>query len=124
MNNKLKLLSKEVLETLKKYKLTISTAESCTGGLIAQYLTLHPGSSNVYLGGFVTYSNSSKIKLLGVKTNTINVHGAVSKQTVIEMSQGAKNIIKSDISIAVSGIAGPSGGTKGKPVGLVHHNIL
>ena len=123
MREKLKVLSKQVLNILDKNKLTISTAESCTGGLIAEYITSHSGSSNVFKGGFVTYSNMSKIKLLNVNKNTILHFGAVSKETVNEMSNGAKNILKSDIAIAVSGIAGPNGGSIEKPVGLVHHSI-
>ena len=123
MHNELNNLSKEILQICISANITISSAESCTGGLIAQYLTSHSGSSNIFLGGFITYSNDSKIKLLNVKTNTINNYGAVSKNTVIQMSQGAKNILNSDISLEVSGIAGPKGGSLDKPVGLVHHCI-
>tara|TARA_B100000686_G_scaffold229242_1_gene236639 strand:+ start:13447 stop:13938 length:492 start_codon:yes stop_codon:yes gene_type:complete len=124
MKNKLKILSLEVLENLTKKGLTISTAESCTGGLIAQYITSNSGSSDVFLGGFVTYSNISKIKLIGVDKNTLKDFGAVSKNTVLEMCQGAQIKLNSDISIAVSGIAGPNGGTDEKPVGLVHHGLF
>ena len=123
MHNKLINLSKEVLQICISLNITISSAESCTGGLIAQYLTSHSGSSNIFLGGFVTYSNDSKIKLLNVKKDTINNFGAVSENTVIQMSEGAKNILNSDISVAVSGIAGPKGGSLDKPIGLVHHCI-
>jgi len=124
MKDQLKILSIELLEILIKKKLTISTAESCTGGLIAEYITSNSGSSKVFLGGFVTYSNISKIKLLGVNKKTLTKFGAVSKNTVIEMSKGAQTILNSDISIAVSGIAGPNGGTYEKPVGLVHHGLF
>ena len=124
MKNKLKVLSLKVLETLTKKSLTISTAESCTGGLIAQYITSNSGASNVFLGGFVTYSNKSKINLLEVNKNTLKNFGAVSKNTVLEMCQGTQAKLNSDISIAVSGVAGLNGGTQEKPVGLVHHGFL
>ena len=124
MKDQLKILSLEILKILIKKNLTISTAESCTGGLIAQYITSNSGSSKVFLGGFVTYSNTSKIKLLRVNRKTLTNFGAVSKNTVMEMSKGAQTILDSDISIAVSGIAGPNGGTPEKPVGLVHHGIF
>ena len=124
MEDQLKTLSLELLEVLSKNNLTISTAESCTGGLIAQYITSNAGSSKVFLGGFVTYSNMSKNKLLGVSKKTLKDFGAVSKNTVLQMSIGAQIKLRSDISIAVSGVAGPSGGTSDKPVGLVHHGLL
>ena len=123
MQNKLNKLSREILQICDKNKITISSAESCTGGLISQYFTSHPGSSKVFLGGFVTYSNNSKIKILNVKEETLKNYGAVSENTVIEMSEAAKIILNTDISLAVSGIAGPDGGSKDKPVGLVHHCV-
>ena len=118
MQNKLIKLSSEILQICDKNKITISSAESCTGGLISQYFTSHPGSSKVFLGGFVTYSNNSKIKILNVKEETLKNYGAVSENTVIEMSEAAKIILNTDISLAVSGIAGPDGGSNDKPVGL------
>ena len=109
-------LSQELLIKLKYNSLKLGTAESCTGGMIAQYLTMHPGSSEIFSCGLVTYSNESKINLLDIKESEIKKYGAVSKE--------AKNAVIAnciDIAIAVSGIAGPGGGTEDKPVGLVHH---
>ncbi|MDG6095317.1 CinA family protein [Acetobacter sp. AN02] len=100
--------------------LRIVTAESCTGGLIAGTLTHHAGSSDVVSGGFVTYSNAMKQHLLGVRTITLEHHGAVSSETVAEMAAGALRAAPdAQIAIAVSGVAGPGGGTDAKPVGLV-----
>ena len=114
-------LSHELLIKLRYNSLKLGTAESCTGGMIAQYLTMHPGSSEIFSCGLVTYSNESKINLLGIKELEIKKYGAVSKEVTSAM---AFNLLKQnniDISIAVSGIAGPGGGTEEKPVGLVHH---
>jgi len=98
-------------------ELTISTAESCTGGNIGKTLTSIAGSSKYFLGGIISYSNEAKINLLKVKSQTIENQGAVSEQTVIEMAKGVLELLKTDISIAVSGIAGPDGATETKPVG-------
>jgi nicotinamide-nucleotide amidase len=98
---------------------TISAAESCTGGLIASKITDVAGSSDYFLEGVITYSNSSKNKLLGVKNSTLRKYGAVSNQTAVEMAKGIRRVSGSDIGISTTGIAGPSGGTKSKPVGLV-----
>ncbi len=106
-------------DLLKERKATLSTAESCTGGLIAHKLTSVSGSSAYYQGGAVTYSNELKMKVLGVKESTLEEHGAVSEATVREMAEGAIREFNSDYSIAVSGIAGPTGGTLEKPVGTV-----
>jgi len=95
------------------------TAESCTGGLVAGALTEVPGSSDWFERGFVTYSNEAKIELLGVPAELIADHGAVSEQVVAAMAKGALQRSHGDIAVAVSGVAGPSGGTKDKPVGLV-----
>lgn len=100
--------------------LMVATAESCTGGLIAGALTEIPGSSSVVDRGFVTYSNDAKIQMLGVNTATLETHGAVSRQTAIEMVRGALSHSKADLAVAVTGVAGPGGGTEEKPVGLVH----
>lgn len=100
--------------------LTLATAESCTGGLIAGALTEISGSSAVVDRGFVTYSNQAKMDLLGVQSETLERHGAVSRQTAVEMVEGALSRSGCDVAVAVTGIAGPSGGTDEKPVGLVH----
>lgn len=113
------ILAKNVISYLAKDNLTITTAESCTGGLIASQITKIDGASRVFEGGFVTYSNMMKHKMLGVDDAIIDAHGAVSKQTVIAMAQGALQQANADVAIAVSGIAGPNGGTRDKPVGSV-----
>ena len=107
-------------EMLRKNYLTISVAESCTGGLIGNLLTNVPGSSSYFLGGMVVYSNQSKVDLLNVSQESIQTYGAVSDQTVREMAEGIKKRIKTDIGLAVTGIAGPDGGSEQKPVGTVH----
>lgn len=104
---------------LRKQKKTISTAESCTGGYIAHRLTSIAGSSDYFMGSIVSYSNEMKIKLLGVQPATLEKHGAVSEATVIEMVTGALKTMATDIAVAVSGIAGPDGGTPDKPVGTI-----
>jgi len=109
----------QLIEQLKAKKLTISTAESCTGGLIAKFITDVPGSSDVFIGGVVSYSNEMKMKWLGVHPETLLNYGAVSEQTVREMLDGIMRVTGSDIAVAVSGIAGPTGGTPEKPVGTV-----
>ena len=103
---------------------TIAVAESCTGGLLFERLTTVPGSSEVMGYGIVTYSNEAKHKLLGVETDTLDKFGAVSKETVTQMCLGLKNISQASTCIAISGIAGPGGGTDDKPVGLVYIGIL
>ncbi|KGK00425.1 CinA family nicotinamide mononucleotide deamidase-related protein [Thalassotalea sp. ND16A] len=109
----------KVVELLTENNKTITTAESCTGGIIASLLTGIAGSSNVFNAGFVTYSNKMKTKLTQVSEDTLNQHGAVSEAVVIEMVKGALQVSGADYGIAVSGIAGPDGGTKEKPVGTV-----
>ena len=106
-------------ELLKKKKLTVSTAESCTGGSIAARLTSIAGSSEYFMGSVVAYSNEVKMEVLGVSPQTLEQHGAVSEETVIEMVKGAMKTLKTDCAVATSGIAGPSGGTPDKPVGTV-----
>jgi len=108
-----------IRDFMQKQALTLATAESCTGGNIARLITALPGSSSMFEGSAVTYSNAVKTALLGVKTETLEAYGAVSEQTVREMALGAQARFHVDYAIAVSGIAGPDGGTAEKPVGLV-----
>ena len=119
INDKPLSLAKHVLLKLEEHNLKITTAESCTGGLISSLLTQEPGSSSNFEAGFVTYSNNMKSNLLGVPKQLIDQHGAVSQQTVISMAQGALEKSSADLAIAVSGIAGPDGGSNDKPVGTV-----
>lgn len=104
-------------------QLTIATAESCTGGLLAGRLINYPGISSVFMEGVITYSNDSKIQLLGVKPETLQQYGAVSKETAAEMAQGVAKLGNRDIGIGITGIAGPDGGRKDKPVGLMYLGI-
>lgn len=107
-------------QMLRDKRLTISVAESCTGGLIGNLLTNVPGSSFYFLGGVIAYSNQSKVDLLGVSSDTLEKYGAVSDQTVKEMAEGVRKRLNSDVGLAVTGIAGPDGGSREKPVGTVH----
>lgn len=116
-------LVEELSLLLIEQNLRLVTAESCTGGLIAAAMTDRSGSSAVYERGYITYSNESKIEELGVKSETIECHGAVSEQTAAEMAQGALKNSHADIALSVTGIAGPNGGTDEKPVGLVYIGI-
>ncbi|WP_028328556.1 CinA family protein [Brachyspira alvinipulli] len=111
--------SKEVVELLIKRGLKITSAESCTGGLFAASIISVSGSSECFEGSFVTYSNEIKHKMINVSENTLEKYGAVSEECVLEMAENSRKIMNSDISISISGIAGPSGGTEDKPVGLV-----
>ena len=117
-------LEETVGDMLVKCGFTISTAESCTGGLIGHRFTNVPGSSTYYLGGVVSYSNDMKMKTLGVQENTLKEFGAVSKQTATEMAQGVRDLFGSDLAIAVTGIAGPGGNTAEKSVGLVYITLV
>lgn len=112
-------LAGSVIDLARQAKLSISCAESCTGGAIAAMLTQIPGASDVFPGGFVTYSNELKHRVLNVRKATLAEHGAVSEATVREMVAGALNLSGADLAVAVSGIAGPGGGTPAKPVGTV-----
>lgn len=112
-------LEKVVIGLLRKNKVSISTAESCTGGNISGLLTSVPGSSSVYKGGIIAYSNEIKENILNVKHETLNHFGAVSKECAMEMASGVRTTCNSDFSLSVTGIAGPSGGTVEKPVGTV-----
>ena len=113
-------LEKAVVDLLIANELTVTCAESCTGGLLSARLINVPGVSDVYKAGFVTYSNKAKRKHLGVKKSTLQKYGAVSKQTAEEMVKGVAFAAKADVAVSVTGIAGPDGGTKEKPVGLVY----
>ena len=112
--------ARALLDRCRRRKLTIATAESCTGGLLAATLTDIPGSSDVLDRGFVTYSNAAKQQMLGVPPETLTRHGAVSRETAEAMVQGALAQAPVDLVVSITGIAGPGGGTPGKPVGLVH----
>ena len=113
-------LSRSLLDLCRSRRLTIATAESCTGGLVAGALTDIPGSSDVVDRGFVTYSNEAKRAMLGVNATTLATFGAVSKETATQMAIGALERAGVDLAISTTGIAGPGGATPGKPVGLVH----
>uniref|UniRef100_UPI003F4C9E40 CinA family protein n=1 Tax=Brachyspira catarrhinii TaxID=2528966 RepID=UPI003F4C9E40 len=111
--------AKEVVELLIQRGLKVTSAESCTGGLFAAHITSVSGSSECFEGSFVTYSNEIKHRMINVREETLEKYGAVSEECVLEMAENSRKIMKSDIAIAISGIAGPSGGTDDKPVGLV-----
>ncbi|ORX24188.1 competence/damage-inducible protein A [Thermoanaerobacterium sp. PSU-2] len=113
-------LESVVLNLLKTKNLTLSTAESCTGGLLSKKITDIPGASEIFKFGAITYSNESKEEILGVSKNTIEKYGAVSEETAREMAVNVKDIAKTDYGLSITGIAGPSGGTPNKPVGLVY----
>lgn len=116
-------IEERVIAALKNRHLTVTTAESCTGGWIAGRLVNVAGASEVFGRSFVTYSNEAKEEELGVKSKTLREYGAVSKQTVKQMAKGAAGHAKADTAIAVTGIAGPDGGTPDKPVGTVYIGI-
>ena len=113
-------LEQEVGNMLRQKGLTLGVVESATGGLISHLITNVPGSSDYYKGSVTAYSNEVKIKVVGVKEDTINKYGAVSYQAAEEMAQGGRRILAADICLADTGIAGPSGATRGKPVGLFY----
>jgi nicotinamide-nucleotide amidase len=123
MRERLVLEAQAVLAFCREHGFTLATAESCTGGLVAAYLTHIAGASDIVERGFVTYSNDSKIELLGVDERIIAEHGAVSRQAALAMAAGALWRSKASVSVAVTGIAGPGGGSHDKPVGLVHFAI-
>lgn len=112
-------LAEEINTLLKGRQLTLATAESCTGGGIAAYITSIPGSSECFKGGVVAYSNEIKTSVLHVSPETLRKYGAVSRETVAEMVKGVQDLMQTDCAIATSGIAGPGGGTPTKPVGTV-----
>ncbi|MCL5261119.1 MAG: CinA family protein [Gammaproteobacteria bacterium] len=119
MENDLYNLAAKVGELLKHHNLMLATAESCTGGLVAATITDVPGSSHYFDRGFITYSNAAKIEMLGVRESTLETHGAVSVETAREMAEGVLGQSSAEVSLSVTGVAGPSGGTKAKPVGTV-----
>jgi len=104
-------------EMLRELGMRLATAESCTGGLLAHRLTNVPGSSDYYLGGVVSYANEAKLRLAGVRPETLEKHGAVSQATVLEMARGVRLALDAHIGVSISGVAGPGGGTPAKPVG-------
>lgn len=112
-----------LVELLNRAGKTIATCESCTGGLISKLITNVSGASSVFGYGVCTYANEAKMKLLGVKEETLSKHGAVSEKTAIEMAKGMLELSGADIAISTTGIAGPTGGTPEKPVGLVYSAI-
>lgn len=114
------ILAAALVDTLIARGLTIATAESCTGGLVAAALTDMAGSSAAVYGGFVTYANEAKTAMIGVPPDLIAAHGAVSEQVSRAMAEGARREAGTDVAIAITGIAGPGGGSAEKPVGLVH----
>ncbi len=116
-------LAAEAGQTLTERRLTLGLAESCTGGLVANLITDIAGSSDYFLGGIVSYAYSAKEGVLGVRHETLLAHGAVSPQTAAEMAWGARRILRSDIAVSLTGVAGPSGGTPDKPVGLVYIHL-
>ena len=119
----MKKIVNKIIKLLTKKKIKISFAESCTGGLLSKSVTSISGSSKVFSLGLITYSNQSKINILKVPKRIIKKHGAVSHETCLSMVKNLNKISKTDISVSVTGIAGPKGGTKEKPVGLVYIGI-
>ena len=113
-------LAEQVLRLCRAKGMKIATAESCTGGMVAAALTDIPGSSDVFERGFITYSNAAKMEMLGVSASLIEKRGAVSEEVARAMAEGVLRHSPADISVAITGIAGPGGGTAEKPVGLVH----
>jgi PncC family amidohydrolase len=113
-------LARSVGDALRAAGLTLSTAESCTGGLIGHLLTEAPGSSDYYVGGLVSYSDALKQREFGVAASVLERHGAVSAQTCVAMADGARTRYGTDVGVAVTGIAGPSGGSAAKPIGLTY----
>ena len=113
-------LEEEVARLLRERKLTMATAESCTGGMVSARLVGVPGVSSVFMEGLVTYSNEAKMQLLGVKASTLARFGAVSRETAGEMAEGGCARAGTDVCVSTTGIAGPDGGTEEKPVGLVY----
>ncbi|EPX76058.1 CinA family protein [Salipiger mucosus] len=112
-------LAHDILTRAREAGVTVTTAESCTGGMVAAALTDIPGSSDIFHRGMITYSDAAKQEMLGVHAESLQVHGAVSEPVVVEMAEGARIAASADIAVAVSGVAGPGGGTDLKPEGRV-----
>lgn len=119
-NNEWLRAAENLLQQLREKKLTLTTAESCTGGLLGALLTEIPGCSDVFTHGYITYANAAKKNMIGVPETLIATHGAVSEQVARAMAEGALRAAQADVSVAITGIAGPGGATTQKPVGLVH----
>jgi nicotinamide-nucleotide amidase len=113
-------LETSIVDLMKNNGLTLAVAESCSGGMLSARLIGVPGISDVYCAGLVTYSNEAKQSLLGVSKDTLQLHGAVSEETAKEMVEGTLRVTGADYAVSITGIAGPGGGTKEKPVGLVY----
>ena len=111
--------AENLVSLLRARGLTCATAESCTGGGVGSAITAVPGSSDVFLGGVVSYSNDVKHRVLGVDGETLAAHGAVSAETAAQMAEGARGLLRADLAVSITGIAGPGGGSDEKPVGLV-----
>ncbi len=123
MVTKLDKTAENVVQLLKERGFTAATAESCTGGLISAEITSVSGSSDVFGFGVCTYANEAKMKLLGVKEDTLATVGAVSEETAVQMAEGVRKLSGADIAVSVTGIAGPTGGTPEKPVGTVYIGV-
>ena len=119
-NQGMRRAARTLLTLCKAQKLKLAAAESCTGGMLTATLTEIPGSSEVVDRGFVTYSNQAKHQMVGVPVPTLEKYGAVSRETALAMAKGALTRSPADVTVAITGIAGPGGGTKQKPIGLVH----
>lgn len=113
-------LAADVLRILAQRGMTLATAESCTGGLVGKLLTDIPGSSAVYMGGVISYTNGVKKRLLGVSDETLRAYTAVSRQTATEMAKGTREAVCADVGVSVTGLAGPDGDGTGRPIGLVY----
>ena len=120
---KIKKKAEKVFKLCLKKKIKLSFAESCTGGLLSSLITSFPNSSKIFISGFITYSDLSKQKMIGVKSKTLKKYGAVSKEVAIEMVNGIWNKNKINIALSITGIAGPTGHTKNKKIGLVYIGI-
>lgn len=116
-------LSHAVGKSLKKKRMTVSVCESCTGGMLGSMITHIPGSSQYFLGGVIAYADRIKQRLVGVKAVTLRKNGAVSERTAREMAEGVRRKFNTDVGVSITGIAGPTGGSKTKPVGLVYFGL-